>query len=348
MSIEIAGRKIDADTKTFLIAEIGQAHDGSVNVAHSFIDAVAEAGADAVKFQTHIAAHESTLDEPFRADFSEQDDTRYDYWERMEFTREQWEGLAEHARDRGLVFLSSAFCTEAVDLLRTIDVPAWKVGSGEYRSKELVSYMTETGNPVLLSTGMSRCAEINEMIELLEKADAPHALFQCTSEYPTGLSNVGLNVVEEFRSRYDCPIGLSDHTGSIHPAMAAISRGIDLLEVHVTFDRRMFGPDAEASLTVDELEVITDHRDAVHEMDTNPVDKDEVADSLSENRALFSKSIAPTERLPAGTTITEDVLTAKKPGTGIPYREKDRVIGETVKHEVSSKRLITWDDINGN
>jgi N-acetylneuraminate synthase len=129
--------------------------------------------------------------------------------------------------------------------------------------------------------------------------------------------------------------------------MTAISRGIDLLEVHVTFDRRMFGPDAEASLTVDELGIVTDHRDAVHEMDANPIDKDEIADSLSENRALFSKSIAPTERLPAGMTLTEDVLTAKKPGTGIPYEKRDRVIGKTLEQEISPRRLVTWDDING-
>lgn len=346
MSIEIAGREIGADEKTFVIAEIGQAHDGSVNIAHSFIDAVAEAGADAIKFQTHIAEHESTLDEPFRADFSKQDDTRYGYWERIEFTKEQWEGLAEHARYEDLIFLSSAFCKEAVDLLQSIDVPAWKVGSGEYKSHELVSYMAETGLPVLMSTGMSRYGEIDEMIELLEEMEAPHAVFQCTSMYPAELATVGLNVIDEFRERYDCPVGLSDHTGSIHPAVGAISRGVDLLEVHVTFDRRMFGPDAEASLTVDELETVTGHRDAIHEIDANPADKDELADSLTENRRLFSKSVAPSETLPAGTTLTEDHLTPKKPGTGIPYEERDKVIGATLKNQVSSNRLITWNDIN--
>jgi len=346
MSIEIADREIGANEKTFIIAEIGQAHDGSVNIAHSFIDAVAAAGADAIKFQTHIAEHESTLDEPFRADFSKQDDTRYGYWDRMGFTKEQWEGLVDHARDRDLLFLSSAFCKEAVDLLQSIDVPAWKVGSGEYKSHELVSYMADTGLPVLLSTGMSRYEEIDAMVDLLEGMDAPHALFQCTSKYPADLSTVGLNVVGEFRERYGCPVGLSDHTGSIYPAVGAISRGIDLLEVHVTFDRRMFGPDAEASLTVDELETVTGLRDAIHVMDTNPVDKDELADALSENRRLFSKSVAPTETLPAGTTLTEDRLTPKKPGTGIPYEERDKVIGATLKNEVPSDRLITWDDIN--
>lgn len=347
MSIKVSNRRIGETEKSFIIAEIGQAHDGSLGIAHSFIDAVAEAGADAIKFQTHLAKHESTLDEPFRTDFSYEDDTRYEYWERMEFTKEQWEGLAEHAREEGLVFLSSAFSTAAVDLLQSVDIPAWKVGSGEYKSKELISDMAETELPVLLSTGMSTYEEITEMASLIESEGAPYALFQCTSKYPARLEDVGLNVLEEFRERYGCPVGLSDHTGSIYPSLAAISRGVDLLEVHVTFDRQMFGPDAEASLTFKELQTVVEHRDAVHTMASNPVDKDEMANELSDTRALFSKSIAPVKELSAGTTLTEDMITAKKPASGIPYEKRDNVIGATLENEVSPTRLLTWDDLDG-
>lgn len=346
MSFTIADRQIGEGEEPFIIAEIGQAHDGSLGIAHSFIDAVAESGADAIKFQTHIAKHESTLDEPFRTDFSWEDDTRYEYWKRMEFTEEQWEGLAEHARKEGLIFLSSAFSSAAVDLLQSVDIPAWKVGSGEYKSKELISHMAETELPVLLSTGMSTYEEIDEMTSFIESRGGPYALFQCTSKYPARLEDVGLNVLEEFRDRYGCPVGLSDHTGTIYPAMAAISRGVDLLEVHVTFDRRMFGPDADASLTFEELETVVEHRDAVHTMDSNPVDKDEMADELSETRALFSKSIAPVEELSAGTALTEELITPKKPAGGIPYEERDKVIGATLENDVSPTRLLTWDDVD--
>lgn len=346
MSMRVSSRRVGRDEKPFIIAEVGQAHDGSLGIAHSFIDAVAEAGADAVKFQTHIARFESTFDEPFRTDFSREDDTRYDYWERMEFTREQWEGLAEHARDEDLIFLSSTFCTEAVDLLKEVGVPAWKIGSGEYRSYKLVSHTARTGLPVLLSTGMSTYEEIDEMVQLIEDHDSSYALFQCTSQYPAGFDAVGLNVIDEFRDRYDCPVGLSDHTGSIYPSVCAIARGVDLIEVHVTFDRRMFGPDAEASLTFDELERLVEARDAVHQMDANPVDKDAMAEALSETRALFSKSIAPREELSAGTVITSDMITPKKPGSGIPYEEKDKVIGATLQRDVTPERLLTWEDID--
>jgi N-acetylneuraminate synthase len=206
--------------------------------------------------------------------------------------------------------------------------------------------MADTGQPVLLSTGMSTYEEITKMTTLLESKEAPYALFQCTSKYPATLEDVGLNILEEFRDRYNCPVGLSDHTGTVHPALTAISRGVDLLEVHVTFDRRMFGPDADASLTLDELETIAEHRDAVHKMDANPVDKIEMAEELSETRALFSKSIAPAKEIPEGTVLTEELLTAKKPATGIPYDERDKVIGATVQTDVSPERLLTWDDID--
>jgi N-acetylneuraminate synthase len=344
-TIEIDNRKIGDGNPTFLVAEIAQAHDGSLGIAHSFIDVAAEAGADAVKFQTHIAEHESTLDEPFRTDFSWEDETRYEYWERMEFTKKQWKELADHARSEGLVFLSSAFCKSAVDLLKSVDVPAWKVGSGEYKSSELVEYMAETGKPVLLSTGMSTREEVDSMVETIER-HAPYALFQCTSEYPTDLEDVGLNVIDELADQYNCPVGLSDHSGSVYPGLTAIARDVDLLEVHLTFDQRMFGPDAEASVTPDELETLAQMRDAVQIMDENPVTKDDVAESMTDTRSFFTKSIAPAEELSAGTELTEEVLAAKKPGSGIPYENRDEVIGSRLSNDISPNRLLTWDDID--
>ncbi len=345
-TISLGRRSIGAGEPTFIIAEIAQAHDGSLGIAHSFIDAAAEAGVDAVKFQTHIAKHESTLDEPFRTDFSWEDDTRYDYWKRMEFTKEQWQGLAEHAREEGLIFLSSAFCKPAVDLLKSLDVPAWKVGSGEYKSKELVSYMAETKQPILLSTGMSTYDEISEMIGTIEQCGSSYAILQCTSKYPTEFEDVGLNVLDELSDRFDCPVGLSDHHGSIYPSLAAIAKGANILEVHLTFDRQMFGPDSAASLTVDELETVVQMRDAVHVMDENPVDKNNVAESLSETRSLFSKSIATVKELSEGTVLTDELIEPKKPATGIPYAEKDKVINTRLANHVQPNRLLTWDDLN--
>ncbi|MGI9463747.1 MAG: N-acetylneuraminate synthase family protein, partial [Aestuariivirgaceae bacterium] len=151
-----------------IIAEVAQAHDGSLGTAHAYIDAAATAGADAVKFQTHIAAAESTPHEPWRVKFSDQDETRYDYWKRMEFTPEQWAGLKRHADDAGLMFLSSAFSLEAVELLKKIGIAGWKVASGEITNLDMVSAMSATGQPMLISTGMSDFDEIDAAVAAVQ------------------------------------------------------------------------------------------------------------------------------------------------------------------------------------
>ena len=149
-----------------IIGEVAQAHDGSLGFAHAFIDAIANAGADAVKFQTHIAAAESTPAEPWRVKFSPQDQTRYDYWQRMEFSEAQWLGLKQHAEARGLLFLSSPFSVEAVELLSRVGVAAWKIASGEVSSRQMFERISATRLPVLLSTGMSEIASSNRKLAL--------------------------------------------------------------------------------------------------------------------------------------------------------------------------------------
>ncbi|NEQ45393.1 MAG: N-acetylneuraminate synthase [Leptolyngbya sp. SIOISBB] len=343
--LSIGSHLIGSQQPAFIIAEIAQNHDGSLGLAHAYIDAAAEAKADAVKFQTHIADQESTYDEPFRVKFSGQDDTRYAYWKRMEFTAEQWEGLARHAADKNLVFLSSAFSLQAVELLDRIGIPAWKVGSGEFRSTDLSAAMVQTGKPILVSTGMSTWSEIDAITHYFQQRQHPFGLFQCTSMYPTPSESVGLNVIEQMRERYECPIGLSDHSGQPFASLAALARSIDLIEVHLTFDKRMFGPDVSASLTIDDLKLVTAARTEFAAMDAHPVDKDGMAQHLNAMRALFTKSVAPTRALKAGEVLTPSMLMAKKPGTGIPYVELDRLIGQKLQRDVSADRLLTWEDM---
>lgn len=344
MIFQIASHAVGGG-RAFVIAEVAQAHDGSLGLAHAFIDAAADAGADAVKFQTHIAGAESTLDEPFRVRFSRQDETRYTYWKRMEFSVEQWAGLAEHAREKGLVFLSSAFSVEAVELLARLDMPAWKIASGELGSAAILSAMEGAGGPFLLSTGMSGWSEIDALTTRIRGAGRPLAILQCTSRYPTPLEAVGLNVMDEIRRRYDVPAGLSDHSGQIHPAIAAIARGASVVELHLTLDRRMFGPDVPASLTVDEFRLVSSFRNALGVMEANPVDKDAAARDLAQMRATFRRSLAPTRPLPAGTILAPDMLSAKKPGTGIPEDQLAILVGRRLKRDVSPDRLLHADDI---
>ena len=344
-SFSIGSHLIGQGNPTFVIGEIAQAHDGSLGTAHAYIDAIAEAGADAIKFQTHFADEESTIDEPFRIKFSKQDATRYDYWKRMEFTREQWAGLAEHCKEKGIIFLSTSFSVKAVEILRDIGMSAWKISSGEVMSKELLDEMEINGSPILLSTGMSDFNEIETAVSRIREKKIPFAIFQCTTKYPNSLKEVGLNVIEELRKRFNCPVGLSDHTGSVFPALAAIAIGSNLIEVHLTFDKRMFGPDVISSITIEELKFIVDAKNAFYKMFNHPVDKNAMAAELAETKLLFSKSLAPRIFLSKGTVLQEDMLILKKPGTGIPVQELKNIIGRRLLNNVTPNRLLKMTDL---
>lgn len=329
-----------------VIAEIAQAHDGSLGMAHTYIDCAARAGADAVKFQTHIAGAESTANEPWRVKFSRQDETRFDYWKRMEFSPAQWAGLKTHAEERKLVFLSSPFSGEAVELLRRLGMAAWKVASGELTNLPMIREMARDGKPLMLSTGMSPLPEIDAAVEAVRKANAPFAVFQCTTQYPSPPEAIGLNVLDELRSRYDCAVGLSDHSGTIYPALAACAaHRAEIIEIHLTMSRDMFGPDVAASVTPAELRTICDGVRFIEKMRSSPIDKANVSGDVAALRDIFFKSVVAAQDLPAGTVLTRAHLSLKKPGNGIPAAQLDAVIGKTLRHAISRDGQLKFEDI---
>ena len=331
--------------RCLIIGEVAQAHDGSLGMAHAFIDAIANTGADAVKFQTHIAAAESTPAEPWRVKFSRQDATRYDYWRRMEFTEAQWLELKAHADERGLLFLSSPFSLEAVELLRRVGVAAWKVASGEVGNPQLFDAMLADGRPVLLSTGMSSWAEIDQAVARVKAANCPLLVMQCASRYPTPPEKVGLNVLAEISRRYACPTGLSDHSGAPYAGLAAVALGARAVEVHVTLSRHMFGPDVPVSLTVEQLAQLVEGARRIETMLTHPVDKDGAARELAPMRIIFTKSVAVRKALPAGHVLRADDLTLKKPGTGIPANRMMELVGRPLLRAVTPDVLLTEADV---
>lgn len=341
---EIAGRPVGGGSQPLVIGEVAQAHDGSLGLAHAFVDAIADAGAHAVKFQTHIAEAESTRDEPFRLQFSRQDPSRYDYWARTSFSEEQWRGLAEHSRERGLIFLSTPFSLEAVALLDRLEVPAWKIGSGDIGTEPLLDAVAATGRPVLLSSGMSSLAQLDAAVERV-RAGSPFAVLQCTSAYPTPAEQIGLNMIGLLADRYEVPVGLSDHSGTIYAGLAAVALGASIVEVHVTLSRRMFGPDVPASVTVDELAQLVQGAELIGHALANPVDKDAAATRLTGMRELFTRSVAPVTNLAAGTELTAGQLTLKKPGTGIPASRLTELVGRRLRRDVQADQLLREDDL---
>ena len=333
--------------RCLVIGEVALTHDGSVNVAHAFVDAIAGAGADAVKFQTHIAAAESTPSEPFRVPFSRQDATRYDYWKRMEFTEEQWRGLATHARERGILFLSSAFSIEAVDMLERIGMPLWKVGSGETSNAILLDRMAATGAPVLVSSGMSPISEVDAAVARVRARGATVGVFQCTTAYPCPPEKIGLNMIPFYRERYGCWVGLSDHSATIYPGLAGAALGLDMLEVHVALSRQMFGPDVPASVTTTELRQLVDGIRFIETMRAHPVDKDVLAREAAPLRGIFTRSLVAATGLAAGTVLAREHLLIKKPGTGLPPGRLDDVVGRRLLRAVAADQLLTAEDIEG-
>ena len=333
--------------RCLVIGEVALSHDGSLGLAHAFIDAIADAGADAVKFQTHIAAAESTPAEPFRVAFSKQDATRYDYWVRMAFREDEWRGLANHCRERGVLFVSSPFSNEAVELLERVGQALWKIASGEVSNTRLLDRVLDTGSPVLLSTGMSPLAETDAAVARVKARGVPVGVLQCTTAYPCPPERVGLNLIPFYRERYGCWVGLSDHSATIYPGLAGVALGMDVLELHVALSRQMFGPDVIASVTTAELNSLITGIRFIERMRANPLDKDASAQETAPLRRLFTRSVVVTQALPAGAVLQREQLAIKKPGTGLAPDRLDDVVGKRLLRGVTADHVLTAGDVEG-
>lgn len=332
--------------KVFIIAEVAQAHEGSLGILHSYIDALAKTGIDAIKFQTHIAEAESSEYEPFRIEFSYEDAARYDYWKRMEFSLEQWKGIKQHCDEVGLEFISSPFSNMAVDWLEEVGVQKYKIGSGEVNNFLMLEKIAKTGKDIILSSGMSSYKELDETIRFLKPYGSKLSILQCTTKYPTNAEDVGLNVISKLKEKYDFPIGLSDHSSTIYPSLSAVSIGAEILEFHVIFDKKMFGPDSQSSLTIDEVMQLVQGVRFVEKSLKNNIDKSDNS-KFKELKNIFEKSLAINKDMEAGDIITFDDLEAKKPsGYGILAKEYKKVLGKSINKNMKKWNFLNKTDIN--
>jgi len=329
---------VSKKSSPYIIAEIGQVHEGSLGILHSYIDALAQTGVDAVKFQMHIAEAESSTHEPFRVQFSFEDQTRFDYWKRMGFSLEQWKGIKQHCDTVGLDFICSPFSNLAVDWLEVIGVAQYKIGSGEVNNFLILEKIARTGKSVILSSGMSSFEELDQTVAFLKERKVDFSILQCTTAYPTQPEQYGLNVIQELQNRYNVPVGFSDHSAKIETCIAATVLGASILEFHVVFDRQMFGPDSKSSLTISETkELVLGVRNIAFSL-SNPVDKNNT-DAFSSLKQIFEKSLAVNKDLPKNHILIFDDLEAKKPkGYGIDATRFQEIIGKTL-----NKDLKQWD-----
>ena len=329
------------NNKPYLIAEIAQAHDGSLGILHSYIDAVVKTGVQAIKFQMHIAEAESSIHEPFRVQFSYEDKTRFDYWKRMEFTLDQWKEIKKHCDEVDLDFICSPFSNLAVDWLEEIGISSYKIGSGEVNNFLLLEKIAKTGKPIIISSGMSSYKELDIAFDFLKNKKVNFSILQCTTAYPTQPEQYGFNVIQELKERYKVPIGFSDHSAKVATGIAAVALGAEILEFHVVFHRDMFGPDTIASLTLEETKQLVEAVNTIYTAKNHPIDKNN-NENFKDLKLIFEKSLAVNKDLPNGHIVTFDDLESKKPkGFGISAENFNEVIGKKLRY-----KKLKWDFLN--
>lgn len=325
----------------FIIAEIAQAHNGSFQKAMDYINALAPTGVDAIKFQTHIAAAESSIHEPFRIKFSDRDATRFDYWKRMEFSKAEWIQLKEACDKAGVEFMSSPFSNAAIDLLEEIGVQRYKVGSGEVTNFLLLEKIAQTGKPVIVSSGMSSFQELDATVSFLKERAVDFSILQCTTSYPTAPEQYGLNVIQELKDRYQVPVGFSDHSADIGTCIAATAFGAEILEFHAVFSRKDFGPDATSSIEIGEIAQMVKSVRQIALSRKHAIDKSSNT-QYTELKQIFEKSLAVNKDLKQGHILTFEDLEAKKPkGFGIDASHFKNVLGKALKSDLKKWDFLT-------
>ena len=335
----IQGRRVGGGAPALIVAEIGNNHDGSVMQAERMIDAAAEAGADAVKFQTHIADAEMHPSTPTPPHF---DEPRLEFTRRMELSLEAHRRLKSRAESHGLLFFSSPFSVEAVELLEEVDIPVYKIASGEVTNPPLLGAVAATRKPVFLSTGMAGLADVERALDTLRDGGDVLVL-QCTSSYPAPPEKVNLRAMVAMGEQFGLPYGLSDHTPDIYTSLAAVALGAAVLEKHFTLSKRLYGPDHHASLTPEELAQLVV---GVRQVEAALGVPEKVRDpDLDPARLTFEKSVVARRAIPEGTRLTRDLLTTKRPGNGIAAARLDDVVGRTAARAIEANALLTESDL---
>ena len=344
-AVKIQGMFVGDNHPCFIIAEAGVNHNGDPELAHQLIDVASEAGADAIKFQTFKAENLVT---PYaeKAEYQKKNDssagTQYQMLKNLELKETDFKKLSAYARTKGLIFLSTAFDEESIDVLIRLDVPAFKIPSGEITNFPCIRKIAGEKRPVILSTGMSTLDEVREAVRCLQQNGCRDILLlHCTTSYPAPLDSVNLRAMDTLREAFHVPVGYSDHTEGILVPVAAVARGACIIEKHITLDRTLPGPDHAASLEPRDLkEMVT----AIRQVEQALGSTDKKPDSCEmSNRNVARKSIVAGEDIPKGTRLSAAMLALKRPGSGIEPRHLQDLVGKWTTRNIQKDVLISWD-----
>ncbi len=340
---EIQGRKVGKAYAPLVIAEIGINHEGSLAVAKEMVDAAKRAGVEAVKHQTHIIADEMSPHArkviPGNADVS-----IYEIMERCALNEEEERELQDYVQKQGMIFFSTPFSRAAAERLRGMDIPAYKIGSGECNNFPLLEHVAGIGKPVILSTGMNDLDTIRRAVAIFEKHKVPYGLMHCTSIYPTPYEKVRLGAMQELMDVFpDVPVGLSDHSLSNYPCLGAAALGGSMLERHFTDHMQRKGPDIPVSMDEQACRELIEGSRAIHAClggRKGKLPEEQVTIDFAYASVVTIKDIQP------GDELSLQNIWVKRPGTGeIKAPDFDKLIGKKAARAIPMDQHVSWKDV---
>lgn len=332
--------------KCFIIAEAGVNHNGDLNIAKKLIDKAAEAGADAIKFQTFKAENLVTKEAP-KADYQRDttgEGNQFEMLKKLELSEKDHIILKKYCEEKGILFLSTPFDFESVDILEKIDVPLYKVSSGDLTNLPLLKYIAKKQRPIILSTGMANLAEVEEAVYVIwREGNRDVILLHCTSNYPTAYEDVNLRAMITLKEAFKVPVGYSDHTTGIEVSIAAVALGASIIEKHFTLSRNMIGPDHKASSEPDEFKYMVD---SIRNIEKAMGDGIKRCSEREENtKMVVRKSIVAAKNISKGEFIRSTDICLKRPQGGLKPKYIDDIIGKVAVRDINENEFITFEDI---
>ena len=339
--IKIKNRKIGEEHPVFVIAEAGINHNGSLLIAKKLVNMAKKAGADCIKFQTHIAEEEMIKTKILPGKISKK--PLWDIIKNCELNEVEEKEIKRYCKIKKILFLSTPFSIPAVDRLEKIKISAYKIGSGELTNIPFLKHIAKMKKPVILSTGMSNMKEIKIAVELFKKYKTPLALLQTTSEYPCDYKDINLGVIDRYRKIFKIPIGISDHSLGIYTALGAVAKGACIVEKHITLDKNMPGPDQKLSLELTELCELVKGCKAIKQAlgDSKKILKKELP-----ILQFARESIVTLTKISKNEKFSQKNLTTKRPNTGeIPANEFYKIIGKKAKKDIPKNKQLAHSDV---
>ena len=332
------------EESTFIIAEIGVNHNGSIELAKNMIKSASRCGVDAVKFQT-FRSEDLVTENAKTAEYQQKnanENSQFEMLKKLELTFEDFKELKDYASKCNVMFISSPFDINSVDLLENLNVSLYKLGSGELNNFELIDYVQKTNKPMILSTGMATLEEIKETYDFIENKENL-IILHCITGYPTSFEEANLNFIKTLQSEFDVPIGFSDHSPGIELPIAAVALGACVVEKHFTLDKTLEGPDHKASLNPVEFKTMVDAIRNVEVAMGDGVRK--FSENELEIKKIARKSIILNEDISEGIRIEKKMLAIKRPGTGIAPKYINQVIGRKVNQDLNKNAVLKWEHL---